>query len=383
MKSSQRTCRILNILLLISLIERYSSWISFSPLKSSIKNVKYHHRKTCLNAQPDLFQTQIAHRLNTFSLDAAIEVITKPFHGSQPIPKHLLFPSVELYPFSPTPSRFIIANPNIFLFNERIAKSFGCSIERLFLILSKHSHEIPKFQRYLMNPAEIVKDLSVLSLILPVIYILEQHEDFGILGLQLNSPAIRHLPSASPSSKEGEAEVEEKDEKQGKGENETEEETEEKEETEEELAKRKKEFISEFATMFSKGMNPEQALKEAEDSENSLNKPSIDPFNENLLYCRYETVRDAHPYLTKVRNKRYTLGGHERKGVEEMMIHRRKDNFPANRIFYTHPMVENQGGDHTVYFSPEVAYANDLCLTNDARPEEFRLKLFLFCSFFD
>jgi hypothetical protein len=340
-------------------------------LKSSTfygKNLKAHQRKTSLNAvkpQLNLFQSQLAQRLSTFSLDTAIDVITKPFE-SQPIPKHLLFPSVELYPFSPSSSRFIIANPKTFLLNEKISKSFGCSIERLFLILSKYSDEIPKFKRYLENPKLIVKDLSVLSLILPVIYILEEHKDFGILGLQLNSPAIRNLPPVSSSSEEKEGSEDEEEKKGGK---ETEEE---KEETEEELFKKKQEHITQFTEMFSQSMNPTSKTSITTELESELEKnPENDLFKENLLYCRYETVKDMHPYLTKVRNKRYTLGGHERKGVEEMMIHKKKDDFPSNRRFETHLTLIGHR-DHTVYYSPEVAYANDLCLTNEARPEDFR-----------
>lgn len=92
-----------------------------------------------------------------------------------------------------------------------------------------------------------------------------------------------------------------------------------------------------------------------------LNKPSLKKMN------------DVHPEYKILRNRPIYEGGLQNKGSSFTMLHK-KIGFPENRTFKTIPNDSNdqQNNDFRLFFSPDIAMANELCSTNDARPNEFK-----------
>jgi len=88
-----------------------------------------------------------------------------------------------------------------------------------------------------------------------------------------------------------------------------------------------------------------------------LNKPSGKLLGDENL----------HPELKFLRNRPVYFGGVQNRGSSFTMIHQ-KPGFPENRKWKTLPDAK----DFTLYFSPELAMANELCSTNDASPKDFK-----------
>ncbi len=74
-----------------------------------------------------------------------------------------------------------------------------------------------------------------------------------------------------------------------------------------------------------------------------------------------------HPEFRAFRNRRVYLGGVQNRGSSFTMIHQ-KTGFPENRKWKGIP------GDNEfkLFFSPDIAMANELCMTNDANVEDFK-----------
>ena len=91
-----------------------------------------------------------------------------------------LFNNTTLYKGKPTINKFIIANPKAFLEKRKISKLY-CNIDFNSFDESSYLHELATF--------------------LPVIYIAENHPDFGTLGFQLNQPSGKFVGDVNPSFK--------------------------------------------------------------------------------------------------------------------------------------------------------------------------------------
>mmetsp|Transcript_15046 Transcript_15046/g.22230 ORF Transcript_15046/g.22230 Transcript_15046/m.22230 type:complete len:309 (-) Transcript_15046:484-1410(-) len=74
-----------------------------------------------------------------------------------------------------------------------------------------------------------------------------------------------------------------------------------------------------------------------------------------------------YPSLKSFRTRPIYSGGIRPKGSAFTMLHR-KVGFPENRQFRSPPGET----DKKLFFSPDVAMANELCLTGDADPKEFK-----------
>ena len=74
-----------------------------------------------------------------------------------------------------------------------------------------------------------------------------------------------------------------------------------------------------------------------------------------------------HPEFRAFRNQRVYLGGVQNRGSSFTMIHQ-KTGFPENRKWKGIP------GDNEfkLFFSPDIAMANELCMTDDANVEDFK-----------
>ena len=79
------------------------------------------------------------------------------------------------------------------------------------------------------------------------------------------------------------------------------------------------------------------------------------------------TMMDIHPELKHLRSRPIYRGGAGKSGASFMMVHR-KSGFPENRIWKGLP----EDDEFKLYFSPDIAMANELCDTNDAKPNEFK-----------
>ncbi len=92
-----------------------------------------------------------------------------------------------------------------------------------------------------------------------------------------------------------------------------------------------------------------------------LNKPST------------KIMNDVHPEYKSFRNRPIYEGGIQNKGSSFTMLHK-KIGFPENRTFKTIPTDSNeeQNNDFRLFFSPDIAMANELCSTNDAKPNDFK-----------
>lgn len=160
------------------------------------------------------------------------------------------FPRTSICKSAPTICQYIIANPITFYQNPKIALQYGVDIQN-----------IPK-----SSP------LEALANILPVIYLADNHPEYGMLG-----------------------------------------------------------FI--------------------------LNKKSGKIMNDNSMYSGLKNLRNRPVYL----------GGTQNRGSSFTMIHR-KAGFPENRIWKGLP----GNTEFRLFFSPDVAMANELCSTKDALPNDFK-----------
>ena len=81
-----------------------------------------------------------------------------------------------------------------------------------------------------------------------------------------------------------------------------------------------------------------------------------------------KTMNDVSPEFRSFRPSSVYLGGAQNRGNSFTMLHRRH-GFPENRALKVLPSEE---GEFKLYFSPDVAMANELCSTGDATPAEFK-----------
>lgn len=79
------------------------------------------------------------------------------------------------------------------------------------------------------------------------------------------------------------------------------------------------------------------------------------------------TMSELYPSLRSFRNRPIYAGGIRTAGSSFTMLHR-KVGFPENRPFRAPPGEP----DKRLFFSPDVAMANELCLTGDASPTDFK-----------
>jgi putative AlgH/UPF0301 family transcriptional regulator len=79
------------------------------------------------------------------------------------------------------------------------------------------------------------------------------------------------------------------------------------------------------------------------------------------------TMNDLHPELRSLRRAQVYLGGCQNKGSSFTMVHK-KVGFPDNRAWKGIP----GNADFKLFFSPNIAMANELCLTKDAIPGDFK-----------
>lgn len=82
------------------------------------------------------------------------------------------------------------------------------------------------------------------------------------------------------------------------------------------------------------------------------------------------TMGDLHPGLKRFRPQTIYLGGTQNRGSSFTMVHQ-KVGFPENRAW---KQAVGPGGTKMppLFFSPDIAMANELCLTDDAKPEDFK-----------
>lgn len=79
------------------------------------------------------------------------------------------------------------------------------------------------------------------------------------------------------------------------------------------------------------------------------------------------TMNDLHPELRSLRRAQVYLGGCQNKGSSFTMVHN-KVGFPDNRAWKGIP----GNAEFKLFFSPNIAMANELCLTKDAAPGDFK-----------
>ena len=82
-----------------------------------------------------------------------------------------------------------------------------------------------------------------------------------------------------------------------------------------------------------------------------------------------KSMGDSKPEYRMFRNRPIFKGGATNRGSSFTMLHR-KGGFPENRALRVLPGPENI--EYKLYFSPDIAMANELCMTKDATPEEFK-----------
>ena len=80
------------------------------------------------------------------------------------------------------------------------------------------------------------------------------------------------------------------------------------------------------------------------------------------------TLQALKPEFRSFRNRPVYLGGTQNRGSSFTMIHS-KAGFPENRPFRGLP---GDASSFRLFFSPDVAMANELCSTKDAQPGEFK-----------
>eukprot|EP01031_Cornospumella_fuschlensis_P031937 gene31937-38613_t len=79
------------------------------------------------------------------------------------------------------------------------------------------------------------------------------------------------------------------------------------------------------------------------------------------------SMNEFYPSLRAFRTRPVYKGGAEQKGAAFLMVHS-KVGFPENRPWRTLPSSPS----FRLFHSPDVAMANELCLTNDAQPTDFK-----------
>lgn len=164
----------------------------------------------------------------------------------------LLESKISICKAAPTICQYVIANPVVFFQNPKIAALYGVDVDI-----------IPK-----STP------LTDLARLLPVIYIADNHPEYGMLGLQLNKKSNYTLNTAYDG-----------------------------------------------------------------------------------IYSGLKTLRNRPVYI----------GGAQNRGSSFTMVHR-KVGFPENRSWKTIP----GNTEFRLFFSPDIAMANELCSTKDALPSEFK-----------
>lgn len=93
-----------------------------------------------------------------------------------------------------------------------------------------------------------------------------------------------------------------------------------------------------------------------------------------------KSMNDIKPELRSFRQTQVYIGGTQNRGNSFTMLHRRQ-GFPENRALKV--LAPGKGGndekgkiensnEFRLYFSPDVAMANELCSTGDAKPGEFK-----------
>lgn len=82
-----------------------------------------------------------------------------------------------------------------------------------------------------------------------------------------------------------------------------------------------------------------------------------------------KSMGDSKPEYRMFRSRPIFNGGGIGRGSSFTMLHR-KGGFPENRALRVLPGPENI--EYKLYFSPDIAMANELCMTKDATPEEFK-----------
>lgn len=80
-----------------------------------------------------------------------------------------------------------------------------------------------------------------------------------------------------------------------------------------------------------------------------------------------KTVESYFPAHKPFRKCKVYEGGTQKRGNSFTMLHK-KIGFPENRAFKVLPGKT----DFRLFFSPDVAMASELCLTNDAKPSDFK-----------
>ena len=88
-----------------------------------------------------------------------------------------------------------------------------------------------------------------------------------------------------------------------------------------------------------------------------------------------QSMNDIKPEMKAFRSRPVYLGGLNNRGNSFTMMHA-KAGFPENRPFKGLPPSPagetNKAPTFKLFFSPDVAMANELCLTNDAQPSDFK-----------
>ncbi len=81
------------------------------------------------------------------------------------------------------------------------------------------------------------------------------------------------------------------------------------------------------------------------------------------------SMNDIHPEFRSFRSRAVYLGGAQSRGNSFTMLHKRQ-GFPDNRALKVLP--DEEDAQFRLYFSPDMAMANELCMTKDAEPQDFK-----------
>ncbi len=79
------------------------------------------------------------------------------------------------------------------------------------------------------------------------------------------------------------------------------------------------------------------------------------------------TMMDLYPTLKKLRDRPIYQGGSMKRGNALTMVHRIA-GFPENRPW----KGLSDSREFKLFFSPDIGMANELCMTNDAKPSDFK-----------
>ena len=81
------------------------------------------------------------------------------------------------------------------------------------------------------------------------------------------------------------------------------------------------------------------------------------------------SMNDLHPEFRSFRSRTVYIGGTQNRGNSFTMLHRRQ-GFPDNRALKVLP--DEEDAQFKLYFSPDIAMANELCMTKDAEARDFK-----------